>query len=50
MSKTMEERLEEIFEEIRGMEITPFGAILDFLIEQGLTLEQVQSWYRNKGV
>ena len=41
-------KLDKMFEEIRKMEITPFGYILDFMIEQGLTLKQAKRWYADK--
>jgi hypothetical protein len=37
--------LNKIFDQLRTMEIIPFGCILDFLIEQGLTKEQTLNWF-----
>ncbi len=42
-SRDIAARLMEMFDEIRKMPVTPFGLILDFLIEQGLTKEQAIS-------
>ncbi len=38
-------KMNRIFDEIRSMEVTPFTQIIDFLIDQGLTLGQFERRY-----
>lgn len=38
-------KLDKMLDDIAAMEITPFGYILNFLIDQGLTMEQTLRWF-----
>ncbi len=43
----LQAKMNRIFDEIRAMEVTPFIQIVDFLIDQGISLEQFQNRYED---